>query len=176
MLKKIFFLFIPISLCAQISDSQVLEYVKYEHAKGTSQEAIGKSLIQREVSQSQLFKIKSQIGQQQKSNIEVGKNSTGFVLRTTPLDGTSRTQGGRLSSYQANRERAEKKRTYIVYMNGMTAKAKDSSEKLIKPSAEIIVPTKEEKVQMTIGQTIGLGSSMIFKTSVITLLINFLTK
>lgn len=101
MLKKIFFLFFlffPISLCAQMSDSQVIEYVKSEHAKGTSQEVIGKSLLQKGVSQSQLLKIKSQIEQQNKSNAEVGKSSTGSVLRTAPLDRTDQRQIDRLSS------------------------------------------------------------------------------
>ena len=71
---------------------------------------------------------------------------------------------------------AEKKRAYIVYMNGMTAKAKGSSKNLIKPGSEIIVPTKEEKEKMSLGQTIALGSSITSMASVITLLINSLTK
>lgn len=71
---------------------------------------------------------------------------------------------------------AEKKRAYIVYMNGMTAKAKGSSKDLIKPGCEIVVPTKEQKEKMTIGQTIALGSSITSMASVIALLINSLTK
>ena len=71
---------------------------------------------------------------------------------------------------------AEKKRAYIVYMNGMTAKAKGSSKDLIKPGSEIIVPTKEEKEKMSLGQTIALGSSITSMASVIALLINSLTK
>lgn len=71
---------------------------------------------------------------------------------------------------------AEKKRAYIVYMNGMTAKAKGSSKNLIKPGSEIIVPTKEEKEKMSLGQTIALGSSITSMASVIALLINSLTK
>ncbi len=71
---------------------------------------------------------------------------------------------------------AEKKRAYIVYMNGMTAKAKGSSKDLIKPGCEIIVPTKEEKEKMSLGQTIALGSSITSMASVIALLINSLTK
>ena len=73
-------------------------------------------------------------------------------------------------------DRAEKKRAYIVYMNGMTAKAKGSSKDLIKPGSEIIVPTKEEKEKMSLGQTIALGSSVTSMASVIALLINSLTK
>lgn len=71
---------------------------------------------------------------------------------------------------------AEKKRAYIVYMNGMTAKAKGSSKDLIKPGCEIIVPTKEEREKMTLGQTIAIGSSVTSMASVIALLINSLTK
>lgn len=71
---------------------------------------------------------------------------------------------------------AEKKRAYIVYMNGMTAKVKGSSKDLIKPGAEIIVPTKEEREKMSLGQTIALGSSITSMASVIALLINSLTK
>lgn len=71
---------------------------------------------------------------------------------------------------------AEKKRAYIVYMNGMTAKAKGSSKDLIKPGSEIIVPIKEEKEKMSLGQTIALGSSITSMASVIALLINSLTK
>lgn len=71
---------------------------------------------------------------------------------------------------------AEKKRAYIVYMNGMTAKAKGSSKDLIKPGSEIIVPTKEQREKMSLGQTIALGSSITSMASVIALLINSLTK
>ena len=71
---------------------------------------------------------------------------------------------------------AEKKRAYIVYMNGMTAKAKGSGKDLIKPGCEIIVPTKEQREKMSLGQTIAIGSSVTSMASVIALLINSLTK
>lgn len=79
-------------------------------------------------------------------------------------------QAGGYSDY------AQKKRAYIVYMNGMTAKAKGSSKDLIKPGCEIIVPTKEQREKMTLGQTIAIGSSVTSMASVIALLINSLTK
>lgn len=79
-------------------------------------------------------------------------------------------QAGGYSDY------AQKKRAYIVYMNGMTAKAKGSSKDLIKPGCEIIIPTKEQGEKMTIGQTIAIGSSVTSMASVIALLINSLTK
>lgn len=71
---------------------------------------------------------------------------------------------------------AEKKRAYIVYMNGMTARAKSSSKNLIRPGSEIVVPTKEEKEKMSLAQSIALGSSVTSMASVIALLINSLTK
>lgn len=71
---------------------------------------------------------------------------------------------------------AQKKRAYIVYMNGMTAKAKGSSKDLIKPGCEIIIPTKEQREKMSLGQTIAIGSSVTSMASVIALLINSLTK
>lgn len=101
MVKKIFFFLIlvmPLCLSAQMSDSQVIEYVKTEHAKGVSQEAIGKALLQRGVSQTQLLKIKSQIEQQRQSNTQMGKSDSGSVLRTAPLDRTSKRQADRLAS------------------------------------------------------------------------------
>lgn len=71
---------------------------------------------------------------------------------------------------------AEKKRAYIVYLNGMTAKAKGSSKNLIKPGSEIVIPMKEEKEKLSLGQTIALGSSVTSMASVIALLVNSLTK
>lgn len=69
---------------------------------------------------------------------------------------------------------AQKKRAYIVYMNGMTAKIKGSSKDLIKPGCEIIIPTKERKAPMTLGEKIAIGSSITSMATVITLLINSL--
>lgn len=73
-------------------------------------------------------------------------------------------------------DQAQKKRVYIVYMNGMTTKAKGSSKSLLKPGCEIIVPTKEVKEKMTTAQTIALSSSIVSMTSVVALLVHNLTK
>lgn len=67
---------------------------------------------------------------------------------------------------------AQKKRVYIVYMNGMTAKAKGSSKSLLKPGCEIVVPTKEVKPKMSTGEIIGITSGVVSMASVIALLIN----
>lgn len=61
-------------------------------------------------------------------------------------------------------------------MNGMTAKAKGSIKDLIKSGCEIIVPPKEQREKMSLGQTITIGSSVTSMASVIALLINSLTK
>lgn len=71
---------------------------------------------------------------------------------------------------------AIKKNVYIVYMNGTTAKAKGSSKDLLRPGCEIIVPTKERKERMSLGEKIAIGSSVTSLASVIALLINSLTK
>ncbi len=73
-------------------------------------------------------------------------------------------------------DQARKKRVYIVYMNGTTTKAKGSSKDLLKPGCEIIVPTKEQKPPMSLGEKIAIGSSVTSMASVVALLINSLTK
>lgn len=106
MIKKIFLIIIlilPLSLYAQMSDNQVIEYVKTEHAKGTNQETIGRALLQKGVTKEQLQKIKQQVDAQDQANITTGKSGTGTVLRTTPLDRTDPRQTSRLISYQGNK-------------------------------------------------------------------------
>lgn len=53
-------------------------------------------------------------------------------------------------------QRAKKKQTYIVYMNGTVAKA--SSKNRPKPGCEIIVPTKPIGTRMTTAEIVALGS------------------
>ncbi|NDV94408.1 capsule biosynthesis protein [Dysgonomonas sp. 521] len=71
---------------------------------------------------------------------------------------------------------AEKKRAYIVYMNGTVTKAKGSSRDAIQPGCNIIIPAKENKEKMSLAQIISLGSSVTSMASVVALLINSLTK
>lgn len=71
---------------------------------------------------------------------------------------------------------AQKKRAYIVYMNGTVAKVKGSSRDAIQPGCEIIVPSKEQKQKMTLAETISIGTSITSMASVVALLINALTK
>lgn len=71
---------------------------------------------------------------------------------------------------------AEKKRAYIVYMNGTVTKAKGSNRDVIQPGCEIIVPSKERKEKMTLAETISIGTSITSMASVVALLVNALTK
>ncbi|MDR3056693.1 MAG: SLBB domain-containing protein [Prevotella sp.] len=71
---------------------------------------------------------------------------------------------------------AEKKRAYIVFMNGTVTKAKGSSKDVIQPGCNIIVPTKEQKEKMSLAQIISLGSSVTSMAATVALLINNLTK
>ncbi|MDR0824615.1 MAG: SLBB domain-containing protein [Prevotella sp.] len=71
---------------------------------------------------------------------------------------------------------AEKKRAYIVYMNGTVAKVKGSSKETIQPGCAIIVPAKERKEKMSLGEIIGVGSTVTSMVSVVALLINALAK
>ncbi|MDR2955360.1 MAG: SLBB domain-containing protein [Prevotella sp.] len=73
-------------------------------------------------------------------------------------------------------EVAEKKRAYIIYMNGTVAKAKGGSKDLVKPGCEIIIPVKEQKERMSTGEIISLSSAAVSMASVVALLINALTK
>lgn len=71
---------------------------------------------------------------------------------------------------------AEKKRAYIVYMNGTVTKAKGSNRDAIQPGCKIIVPSKERKEKMTLAETISIGTSITSMASVVALLVNALTK
>ncbi len=57
-------------------------------------------------------------------------------------------------------QRAQKNKVYVVYMNGTVARIKGGSKKAIKPGCEIIVPEKPEKKGMSLGEIIGLSSSI----------------
>lgn len=71
---------------------------------------------------------------------------------------------------------AEKKRAYIVYMNGTVAKVKGSNRDAIQPGCNIVVPSKEQKDKMSLAQILSLGTSVTSMASVVALLINNLSK
>ena len=53
--------------------------------------------------------------------------------------------------------RAKKGNTYIVYQNGTIAKAKKGK---IEPGCEVVVPTKAKRENISVGQWLGIGSSL----------------
>lgn len=53
--------------------------------------------------------------------------------------------------------RAKKGNVYIVYQNGTIAKAKNGK---IEPGCEVVVPTKAKRENMSIGQWLGVGTSL----------------
>ncbi len=57
-------------------------------------------------------------------------------------------------------QRAQKNKVYVVYMNGTVAQVKGGSSKYIQPGCEIIVPNKPDKKGMSLGEIIGLSSSI----------------
>ena len=57
-------------------------------------------------------------------------------------------------------QRANKRKAYVVYMNGTVAQLKGGSSKYIQPGCEIVVPTKPDKKGMSLGEIIGLSSSI----------------
>lgn len=71
---------------------------------------------------------------------------------------------------------AEKKRAYIVYMNGTVAKVKGSNRDAIQPGCNIVIPSKDQKDKMSLGQILSIGTSVTSMASVIALLINNLSK
>jgi protein involved in polysaccharide export with SLBB domain len=73
---NILFLFLFANvLLAQMSDDQIIQYVKQEYSKGTSQEQIAATLIQRGVTRSQLERIKNQVEQAQLDEADSEKSS-----------------------------------------------------------------------------------------------------
>lgn len=79
-MKKIsIYLFISLlsilSVFGQMSDSQVIDYVKQEHAKGTPQQVIATSLMKKGVTKDQLERIKKQEEQKQLSSTSSTKSS-----------------------------------------------------------------------------------------------------
>lgn len=80
-MKKIIFSFFLLlsyvgSVLAQMSDQQVADYVKQEYAKGTSQQVIATSLLQRGVTKGQLERIKQQAEKEQASDGVSTKSSS----------------------------------------------------------------------------------------------------
>lgn len=75
------------SILAQMSDNQVISYVKSAHANGTSQQEIAANLVSKGVSQSQLERIKGQLQEDKEgasSNFKSDKSAaSNNALRTS---------------------------------------------------------------------------------------------
>lgn len=86
------FIFYTSIVSAQMSDNQIIDYVKQEVQKGVPQDDIAKSLLARGVTPDQLKRVKAQVEQQQNKN---GKKQTDLseqadgVTRTMPAIETS---------------------------------------------------------------------------------------
>lgn len=78
-------LFFSVYVSAQMSDNQVMDYVKQEYEKGTSQEVIATNLLKRGVSQTQLERIKKQQEDKQLST-NVADKSTQQLKRERTAD------------------------------------------------------------------------------------------
>lgn len=73
--------------------------------------------------------------------------------------------------------RAGKKQTYAIYMNGSVDKlGRHASGKLIEPGTEIVVPTKKKKEGMSTAEITVLGTSAASLTTMVVALINLLKK
>ncbi|NDV69010.1 SLBB domain-containing protein [Dysgonomonas sp. 25] len=72
-------------------------------------------------------------------------------------------------------DQAQKKKAYIVYMNGRVTKVKGSNKDAIQPGCSIIVPSKEKRNRMSVGEMVSIGTSVTSMASVVALLINSLT-
>ena len=61
-------------------------------------------------------------------------------------------------------ENGRKSRTYVVYANGKASTKRGflffKSSPEVKPGAEVIVPTKDEKRKMTTAEFIGIASAI----------------
>lgn len=94
-------LFFSVYVSAQMSDDQVMVYVKQEYEKGTSQEVIATNLLKKGVSQSQLERIKKQQeGKQLSTN--VADKSTQQLRRERTLDPESEVGSDYIDEIKSN--------------------------------------------------------------------------
>ena len=68
--------------------------------------------------------------------------------------------------------RARKNKAYVVYMNGTVSRLKARNYKDIQPGCEIIVPSKEEKKRMSVGEILGLGTTTASLAAMIATMVN----
>lgn len=67
-------------------------------------------------------------------------------------------------------QRAKKSRTFIIYMNGTVGRVAHNAK--IEPGCEIVVPSKPKRDATTIGQWLGIGSSVASLATMIATIAN----
>ncbi|MCF0160114.1 MAG: SLBB domain-containing protein, partial [Bacteroidaceae bacterium] len=72
--------------------------------------------------------------------------------------------------------RANKKGTYVIYMNGSVNKVRRLSRQDVQPGCEIVVPTKKTGTKMSTGEIMALSSGGASLASVVVALISILRK
>ncbi len=98
-MKRISFVFFLLlftigAALAQMSDAQVIDYVKQEHSKGTSQQQIATDLMKRGVSRNQLARIKSQQEKAQADPVSSEKSSAAIHRERRAEDPQEDLSGG----------------------------------------------------------------------------------
>lgn len=69
-------------------------------------------------------------------------------------------------------DRAKKRKVFIVYMNGMVAKAKNGRRSQAAPGCEIIVPMKSAKKRIGLTEIMGIANSTTSMAALVTSIIN----
>lgn len=67
---------------------------------------------------------------------------------------------------------AKKRKVYIIYLNGMVARAKKSNSHLIRPGCEIIVPSKREKQGMKLAEILSMSTTTATMAAMVATMVN----
>ena len=67
---------------------------------------------------------------------------------------------------------AKKRKAYVVYMNGTVSHLKPRDNYAIEPGCEIIVPSKDPKKKMSVGEILGLGTTTASLAAMIATMVN----
>lgn len=69
---------------------------------------------------------------------------------------------------------AKKSKAYIIYLNGIVARAKKNSTNVIQPGCEIVIPSKKEKQRMPLAEILGMSSTTATMAAMVATLVNTL--
>ena len=108
-------------------------------------------------------------------------SNTVQVNGEVPYPSSMSYEKGKKLSYYIKRaggygNRAKKKGTYAIYMNGGVKKINKRRSKDIQPGCEIVVPTKAQKTKMNTGEIVAVSSGAASLASVVVALISVLRK